>query len=212
MGRRSRSFDFPTRSRRPSAALASWTFPTETLMPWTAAACVMIVRMKDISIANVAEPAPCLARFLPNSIRRSRLSADSFTPPSSVLSDPITAAFDRRGGFPASCMSSSRRPIKSPNVRTFRTARGLDDPLRSILRSISSAHSPPSFCAVGTSRPHTGSCGGLGRASFPMPIERRSPRVCTPAFGALCVHREVKTGTNVQFRLAWSAHVRASSH
>ena len=28
----------------------------------------MIVRMKDISMASVAGPAPCLARFLPNSI------------------------------------------------------------------------------------------------------------------------------------------------
>jgi len=110
VGRRSRSFDFPTRSRRPSAALASWTFPTETLMPWTAAACVMIVRMKDISFANVAEPTPCLACFLPNSIRRSRLSADSFTPPSSVLSDPITAVFDRRGVFlPRACLRRAGR-------------------------------------------------------------------------------------------------------
>ncbi|WP_409363792.1 zinc-binding dehydrogenase [Bradyrhizobium liaoningense] len=35
-------------------------------------------------IANVAGPAPCLARFLPNSINRSRLSAGSFTLPSST--------------------------------------------------------------------------------------------------------------------------------
>jgi len=71
----------------------------ETSMPCTAAACVMIVRMKDKSIANVAGPARCLARFLPNSISRSRLSAGSFTLPSSVLSDAITAASDRRGAF-----------------------------------------------------------------------------------------------------------------
>jgi hypothetical protein len=61
-----------TRARRASSA--------ETSMPGTAAACVMIVRMKDKSIANVAGPAPCLARFLPNSISRSRLRAGSFTP------------------------------------------------------------------------------------------------------------------------------------
>src|SRR5882762_10621980 len=86
-----------------------------------------------------------LARFLPNSISRSRLSAGSFTLPSAVLSDAITAAFDRRGGFPTSCMSSSCKSIRSPNVRTLRATRGLDDPLRSILRSISNAHSSPSL-------------------------------------------------------------------
>jgi len=59
--------------------------------------------------------------------------------------EATTAAFDRRGGLPTSRMSSSCRSIRSPNVRTFRTARGLDDPLRSMLRSISSAHSSPSL-------------------------------------------------------------------
>jgi hypothetical protein len=48
-------------------------------MPCTAAACVMIVRMKDKSITSVADPAPCFARFRPNSISRSLLRADSFT-------------------------------------------------------------------------------------------------------------------------------------
>lgn len=105
----------------------------------------MIVRMNDKSIASVAGPAPCLARFLPNSISRSRLSAGSFTLPSVAFSDVITAAFDRRGGLPTSCMSLSCRSIRSPNVRTFRTTRGLEYPLRSMLRSISSAHSSPSL-------------------------------------------------------------------
>jgi transposase len=46
----------------------------------------------------------------------------------------------------------------------------LDDPLRSMLRSISSAHSSPSLRRRKVSATY-GSCGGLGRASFPIPIE-----------------------------------------
>src|SRR3954462_8460625 len=83
--------------------------------------------------------ASALARFLPNSISRSRLSADSFTLPSAVLSDDLTADFDRRGGFPTSCMSSSCRSIRSPNGRPLPAARGLDDPLWSMLRSANSS-------------------------------------------------------------------------
>jgi hypothetical protein len=37
------------------------------------------------------------------------------------------AAYDPARGFPTSCMFSSWRSIRSPNVRTFRTMRGLDD-------------------------------------------------------------------------------------
>jgi len=42
-------------------------------------------------------------------------------------------------------ISWSWRSIRLPKVRTCRNARGLDEPLRSMLRSTSSAHSSPSF-------------------------------------------------------------------
>ena len=42
-------------------------------MPWTAAACSRTARMNEKSIARVAGPAPCAARFRPNSINFSRV-------------------------------------------------------------------------------------------------------------------------------------------
>jgi hypothetical protein len=99
----------------------------------------------DKSIANVAGPAPCLARFLPNSISRSRLSAGSFTLPSASFSAAITAAFDRRGGL--------SNFVHVFIVQVDQIAKRTDVAYRpwfrrffaSMLRSISSADSSPSL-------------------------------------------------------------------
>ena len=206
-GRRSRSLLFPTKLRWLNATRARRASSAETSMPWTAAACVMIVRMNDKSIANVAGPAPCLARFLPNSINRSRVSAWIFTLPNESFSASITAAFDRRIGFPTSCMSSSCRSIRSENVRTFRTALGLDDPCgRSCapFRAPTLPRHPPSKSYW----PHTAACAAPGRASFQSQFVKvaiacalTSSFVC-----AMCAPRDQMRYKRVQFWLVWSAH------
>lgn len=101
----------------------------------------MIVRMKDNRWPTLRGQ-PSLARFLPNSIRRSRLSARRFTLLSAVMSDAMPAAFDRRGGFRTS-MHVFIVQVDQIAKRTNAARRAWFG--RSILRSISSAHSSPSL-------------------------------------------------------------------
>jgi hypothetical protein len=68
--------------------------------PWTAAACVKTVRMKEKSIVSVARPAPCAARFLPNLTNLSHVMSLSFVRPTEALSVLSTMHFDRRTGLP----------------------------------------------------------------------------------------------------------------
>ena len=98
---------------------ASRTFSADTSIPWTAAAWERTVRMNEKSIARVDGPAPCLALFLPNSTKRSRVRFWIFTRPNETFKASKTAAFDRRIGFPTPAMSSLQCDQIGEDARWF---------------------------------------------------------------------------------------------
>jgi hypothetical protein len=178
-------------------------------MPWTAAAWRRIVRMNEKSIASVAGPAPCAARFRPNSINLSRVKSLRCARPREVLSALSTIDFDRRTGFPTWARSSRCSAIKSEKMRgcSWDLERRIGVP-RSMERSASIAHSS-------ASRRRTNVFATYWRflltwtRQLPEPSLVKVGIVCAlqPDFVcATCAPRDQTRYKRVQFWLVWSAH------